>query len=197
MSYARVGIALLVGAGVFFLTAAVGPRAAGPGDAPAALAGAVATGYLRIDGIQGGATARGYEGWIEVAGLEWGISNPSAAALGGRTAGQAEFDPIVVTKPIDKATPLLAQACAAARHLREAELVFFAAGSATPTGSVNLSDVTIAETVVSGGEAAVLNERLALSFARIEWTFLDIDPATGRPRGEVKASWDVAANRPM
>ena len=40
-------------------------------------------------------------------------------------------------------------------------------------------------------------ERLSLSFGRVEWTYIDIDPNTNRPRGEVKAGWDVAANRPM
>jgi type VI secretion system secreted protein Hcp len=154
-------------------------------------------GYLRIEGVQGGAAARGYEGWIEVTGLEWGVSNPSATDLASRTAGQADLSPIVITKPLDKATPVLAQACAAGRHYREAQLVFFTAGATTPSGSVNLNDVTIMETIVSGGQAAALDETLALSFSRIEWTFLDIDPATGRPRGEVKAGWDVAANRPM
>jgi type VI secretion system secreted protein Hcp len=196
MSHARAGIVFVV-AGTLVLTAAVGPRAADPADTPEATASASALGYLRIEGVQGGATARGYEGWIEVTGLEWGVSNPSAATLAGRTSGQADFNPIIVTKPLDKATPVLAQACAAGRHYREAQLVFFTAGSTTPSGSVNLTDVTVMETIASGGQSAVLDETLALSFGRIEWTFLDIDPATGRPRGEVKAGWDVAANRPM
>jgi len=197
MSYTHAGLALSVLAGTLVLTAAVGPRAVDLGDAPEAPAAAAVVGYLRIDGVQGGATARGYEGWIEVTGLEWGLSNPSATEIAGRTMGQADFNPVIITKPLDKATPLLAQACAAARHYREVQLVFFTPGATTPSGSVNLNDVTIIETVVSGGQAAALDETLALGFSRIEWTFLDIDPATGRPRGEVKAGWDVAANRPM
>ncbi len=200
MSHTRTGIALLVVAGALVLTAAVGRRAAdhrAASDAPEATASAAVMGYLRIEGIQGSAAVRGYEGWIEVSGVEWGVSNSSASTLAGRTAGQADFNPIIVIKPIDKATPVLAQACAAGRHHREAQLVFFSPGSTTPSGSVSLNDVTIMETIASGGEAAVLNETLALGFGRIEWAFIDIDPATGRPRGEVKAGWDVAANRPM
>lgn len=197
MSYTHTGIALFVLAGPLVLTAAVGPRAPDERDAAGATASAAALGYLRIEGIQGSAAVRGYEGWIEVSGLEWSVSNSSASTLAGRTAGQADFNPIIITKPIDKATPLLAQGCAAGRHYRDAQVVFLTAGSATPSGSLSLNDVTIVETTASGGEAALLSETLALSFGRIEWTFVDIDPATGRPRGEVKAGWDIAANRPM
>ncbi len=196
MSRTRTGIALFTVAATLVLTAAVGPRAADH-NAPGGAASAAVLGYLRIEGIQGSATARGYESWIEVSGLEWGVSNPSASEPAGRTMGQADFNPIIVVKPIDKATPLLSQACAAGRHYPEAQLVFLAAGSTTPSGSVSLRDVTIMETIASGGDAEVLNETLALGFRSIEWTFIDIDPATGRPRGEVKAGWDVAANRPM
>lgn len=198
MRHTRLGLSLLGVAGATLaLTASIGPPVADDHAAPAAAASAATLGYLRIEGIQGSVTAQGYEGWIEVTGLEWGISNPSAATTGSRTMGQSEFNPVVVVKPVDKATPILAQACAAGRHYRDAQLVFFAAGSTTPNGSVGLSDITISEAFVSGGDAAVPTETLALSFGRIEWSFIDIDPATGRPRGEVKAGWDLVANRAM
>jgi type VI secretion system secreted protein Hcp len=156
------------------------------------------THYLRIDGIEGGSAAARYEGWMDVAAFEWNVSSTAGAVAGAtRTTAAPEFGPITVLKPVDKATPMLAQACASGRSYPEAELVFFAAGSTQPIGRVTLADVRIVESASAGGDMPAPEERLSLSFGRVEWTYVDLDPNTGRPRGEVKAGWDVAANRPM
>ena len=135
---------------------------------------------------------------MDVAAFEWNVSSPAGGAVGAtRTTAAAEFGPLAVLKPVDKATPMLAQACASGRRYAEAELVFFAGGSTQPIGRVTLSDVRIVESASAGGDMPAPEERLSLSFGRVEWTYIDIDPNTNRPRGEVKAGWDVAANRPI
>lgn len=187
MPHARTGIVLAVVAGGLALTAAVAPEGAD--------VGAAATAYLRIEGITGGATASGYEGWMEVAAFDWGVSMPGASATGGRSATRPDFSPVTVVKPIDAATPLLAQGAASGRRYPEAELVFFSAGSTTPVGSVKLSDVRISASLASSGEAGAMLETLSLSFGKVEWSYSPINPRTGRPGAEVKAGWDVAANR--
>jgi type VI secretion system secreted protein Hcp len=196
MSHARTAIVLAVAAGALALTAAVAPTA-DDNTAPAATQ-AAAVAYLRIDGIEGGSAAARYEGWMDVAAFEWNVSSTAGAVAGAtRTTAAPEFGPITVLKPVDKATPMLAQACASGRSYPEAELVFFAAGSTQPIGRVTLADVRIVESASAGGDMPAPEERLSLSFGRVEWTYVDLDPNTGRPRGEVKAGWDVAANRPM
>jgi type VI secretion system secreted protein Hcp len=197
MPHSQEGIVLAVVVGALALTAAVTPRGTDDRAEPDAPAGAAVTGYLRIEGFQGGVTATGYEGWMEVAGFEFGVTNSGAATVGARTAGRADFGPLTVAKPIDKATPLLAQACASGRHYPEAELVFFIGSSTTPSGSIKLSDVVISASHSGSSEAGPARETLSLYFGKVEWSYLDIDPRTGRPRGEVKAGWDVAANRAM
>jgi type VI secretion system secreted protein Hcp len=197
MPYSRKGIVLAVIVGGLALTAAVTPRGADERAGPDATASAAVTGYLRIEGFQGGATTAGYEGWMEVAGFEFGVTNSEAAMVGARTAGRPDFGPLTVVKPIDKATPLLAQACASGRHYPEAELVFFIGSSTTPSGSIKLSDIVISASHSGSGEAGPARETLSLNFGKVEWSYIDIDPRTGRPRGEVKAGWDVAANRAM
>jgi type VI secretion system Hcp family effector len=198
MSYARTVIMLAVCAGALALTAAVVPEEKADRAAPAAAASAAGVAYLRIEGIPGNVTVRGYEGWIEVNDFEWGVLQPAAAPTGAsRTAGRASFEPLVVIKAVDQATPLLALGCAAGTHYREVELVFFTAGSTTPSGAVKLGDVMIAALQAGRGDTPAATETLSLSFARIEWSFIAVDPRTGRTTGEVKTAWDVAANRSL
>lgn len=198
MSHARTVLVLAVVGGALALTAAVVPEGSADRAAPAASVSAAGIAYLRIEGVQGGATASGYEGWIEVHAFEWGVAQALGAPTGAtRATGRPSFEPLAVSKPVDQATPLLAQGCAAGTHYREAELVFFAAGSTTPSGTVKLGDVTISASHAGRGDTPNAMETLSLSFARIEWSFIGVDPRTGRATGEVKTGWDVAANRPL
>jgi len=66
-------------------------------------AGADAAGYLKIDGVDGECN------------FTWGIS--TLAASTGRATGRRQHKPFVVSKPVDKASPLLVreQALGAAR----------------------------------------------------------------------------------
>ena len=187
--------ALVVGA--LTLTAATSVNRAGGGDAsPAASPAAAANAFLRIEGIEGGATRAGHEGWIDVLSFNWGLSSSASAitAAGARTAGRAQFQDLAVTKPIDKSSPLLAVGCAEARHYREAELVFYAPGSASAIGSVRLTDVTVTTSMTGSDVSGAIVEEVRLSFARVVWNYNDVD-ARGRSRGTVSAGWDVQANR--
>jgi type VI secretion system secreted protein Hcp len=173
-------------AGCLALTAAVAPRS---DDSRPSSAAVVA--YLRIDDIQGSATARGYEGWMEVTAFEWNLTSTAGTATGAsHTASRAVFAPVVVAKPYDMATPFLALACASGRTYREAELVIFAGGSTTPAGRVMLTDVTVISTMTGGGLSGPTTESISLDFGKIEWIYAG-------PRGEQRTGWDVAANRSM
>lgn len=189
--------ALVVGA--LTLTAATSVDRTDSGDtSPVASPAAAANAFLRIEGIEGGATRAGHEGWIDVLNFNWGLSTSAGAvtAGGARTTGRAQFQDVAVTKPIDKSSPLLAVACAEGRHYPEAELVFYAVGSTSPVGSVRLTDVMIT-TAMTGSEASgAVMEEVRLGFARIVWNYNDIDPR-GRSRGTVSAGWDLLANRRM
>jgi len=189
--------ALIVGA--LTLTAATSVNRTSSGDtSPAASPAATANAFLRIEGIEGGATRAGHENWIEVVSFNYGVASTAGAvtAGGARTAGRAQFQDVTVTKPIDKSSPLLAVACAEGRHYPEAELVFYAPGSTSPIGSVRLSDVMMTSAMTGSESSGPVMEEVRLSFGRIVWNYNDIDPR-GRSRGTVSAGWDLLANRRM
>jgi len=45
-----------------------------------------------------------------------------------------------------------------------------------------------------GGENLPLEE-VSFNYGKIEWTYTETDHRTGKPKGDVKAHWDLVANR--
>jgi type VI secretion system secreted protein Hcp len=45
-----------------------------------------------------------------------------------------------------------------------------------------------------GGEALPLEE-VSFNYGKIEWTYTATDHKTGKPAGDVKAHWDLIANK--
>ncbi|GJL92494.1 MAG: hypothetical protein DHS20C04_21530 [Hyphococcus sp.] len=72
------------------------------------------TGYMRlsvegIGAVRGEATAVGREGMIEVYGFSHEVLSPRDS-VSGRASGRRTYEPIVIRKRIDAASPLLARA---------------------------------------------------------------------------------------
>ena len=68
-------------------------------------------GYLTVEGdrqgnIEGDSQRSGYEGMMEIHGWSHEVSSPRDAATGLPT-GRRQHKPLTVTKPVDKASPLL------------------------------------------------------------------------------------------
>lgn len=73
--------------------------------------------------IEGDCTQAGYEGAITVFATTSGIILPTNP-LTGMPAGQRQHQPFCITKPQDKASPLLYQACATGEHMDKFELLY-------------------------------------------------------------------------
>jgi type VI secretion system secreted protein Hcp len=151
--------------------------------------------YLSLEGIEGEATAAGHENWIEVVAFGWGVHNEIAPVGTQMIArdGRVEFQDLVITKHIDKASPLLAVTCADGGSIGEAELVFYSGGSDDqPTGIVRLSGLQVRSVASTSGSSSGPTEVLSLTFSRVEWVYYEYDDR-GRS-GETRAGWDVASN---
>lgn len=103
-----------------------GPQGpAGPaGSGGASEPNARVVGFLRVETAQGPidgeATAKGHEQWIEALGFDAEAIAP--LATGGAGAGKVALKPIVITKRIDKSTPKLFQALVTGQHLPSVQL---------------------------------------------------------------------------
>jgi len=86
------------------------------------------TSYLKVEGknqgnIEGDCPQKGHEKWILVYGLEWSMEIPRDTHTGLPT-GQRIHHPITITKKLDPASPLIAQACASGEQMKKWQLDF-------------------------------------------------------------------------
>lgn len=76
--------------------------------------------FIKIDGIEGESTDSKYQGWIELISYHGSMTQTvsrTASSVGGATAERVDFNSFGFTKFLDKASPLLAMACAGGTHI--------------------------------------------------------------------------------
>ena len=109
-------------------------------------------GYLTVKGqksgnVQGGSQAKGHEGSIEVLGFDYGVSSPRDAAT-GQASGKRIHKPLIITKELDKSSPILFQALVTNEVLPEVNFQFTRAGSdgkEIQYYTIKLTNATISE----------------------------------------------------
>lgn len=158
--------------------------------------------FLKIDGIPGESTDDKHKEWIEVLSFSHGVSQPLA---GGRSTGGAasrervDHSDFSIVKVLDKASPKLALFCCNGKHITEVKLELCrATGDKTKYMEYKMSDVIVSGFrpggSAHGGENLPLEE-VAFNYGKIEWIYTETDHGTGKPKGDVKTSWDLKANK--
>src|SRR5436853_2996585 len=79
--------------------------------------------FAKIADIKGESLDDKHKDEIEVLSYSWGVSNAGSMSSGsGGGEGKASFHDITFTHVMDKASPVLMQACATGTHLKEATI---------------------------------------------------------------------------
>src|SRR2546425_1672748 len=103
--------------------------------------------FLKINGIDGESNDSKHKGEIEILGYSWGVSQAITGTVSstGTFSGQrCDMAALSITKQLDKASPKLAQGCAAGEHFKDAILTLCrAGGDKQPYMKYKLSDVLI------------------------------------------------------
>ncbi len=145
---------------------------------------------LAVDGIQGDSTsAAGFP----VTGWSFGVevTGSGVGGGGGGGAGRANFEEVVVSKPVDSASPLLMKACATGQHIPTVVLKGTRKGpKAQEYLIIKMSDVVISSVSLGGtsGKTAPA-ENVSFSCTEIEYI---IRKKTGE---EVKFPWNLVTNK--
>ena len=83
--------------------------------------------FAKLGDIKGESLDNKHKDEIEVLSWSWGVTN--AVTVAGRHPGQGEFQTdLSFTHKIDKASPVLMQACATGVHIKEATITHRKAG---------------------------------------------------------------------
>ncbi len=163
-------------------------------------AGAAIDAFLKIEGVDGESTDARHPGEIEVLSFSYSILVPSSTGGGGGGgASKATLSDLVISKRLDKTTPVLHQRSAQGTYFRTAVLTLRTAGSSGFVFyQVKLSDVrvtSISTTGVTGADSDRPVETLALGFNKIEWIYTPQAP-DGSSDTPVGGSWNVVSNSP-
>jgi type VI secretion system secreted protein Hcp len=152
--------------------------------------------FAKLGDIKGESLDDKHKDEIEVLSWSWGVSNPATAAAGtGAGAGKASFHDLSFTHKIDKASPVLMQACATGVHLKEATITHRKAGKGQQEFLViKMNDVIVTSVSDSDSGGDGLSENVTLAFAKI-----DLEYKPQKPDGTLDAAvafkFDLKANK--
>jgi type VI secretion system secreted protein Hcp len=158
---------------------------------------AVASYFLKIDGIAGESLDAKHKGEIELESFSWVETQQVAAAAGGGAgAGKVQMHDFHFAMRMNKASPLLLLACASGQHLKSAVLT----GRHPGKDQQEFLVIKFADLLISSYQTGAAadppfpTDQVSFSFGQIA-----VDYRAARPDGSldaaVHAGWDVKANK--
>jgi type VI secretion system secreted protein Hcp len=158
--------------------------------------------FLKIDGVPGESTDDKHKDWIEVLSYSHGLSQPSTGSVssgGAKTAERCDHQDFSITKTLDKASPKLAVFCCNGKHIPVITIELCRNTENKQVYMVYKLSDSIVSSVRPGGSAQggepLPLEEVSFSYGKIEWTYTETDHKTGKPKGDVKAHWDLTTNK--
>src|SRR3954451_22739104 len=126
--------------------------------------------FAKLGDIKGESIDDKHKGEIELLSWSWGVSNAGEMRGGmGGGAGKANFHDLSFTHKIDKASPVLLQACATGVHLKEATITHRKAGKGQQEFLViKMNDVIVTAVMDAESRDGDSAETVGLAFAKID-----------------------------
>lgn len=139
---------------------------------------ASAAGYLKIGDIKGESTDAAHGGEIEILSWSWGETSEARSAEPATTAsglptGKRQHKPLVITKPVDKSSPKLAEAIAKGRVFPQTVVSVPDKERGKGYLTYTLKNVVITSYSTSGDADSVPTETLSLNYEEIKTTRTD------------------------
>ena len=125
--------------------------------------------FAKLGDIKGESLDSKHKDEIEVLSYSWGVSNAGSMAHGsGGGEGKATFHDLAFVHKIDKASPILMQACATGAHLKEATITHRKAGKEQHEYLiVKMNDVIVTGVTHGGNGNGGHTENVSLAFAKV------------------------------
>ncbi|MCU0635802.1 MAG: type VI secretion system tube protein Hcp [Gemmatimonadaceae bacterium] len=157
--------------------------------------------YLKLAGVDGEATRKGFEKQMEIFSFSFGASNPSTigTAGGGGGAGKVSISSFNIMKKNDKASAELFKHCCSGEHFDSATVTLNKSGGKE---SVDFLKYEFEKVFIdsiqwsgsSGGDDTP-TESISLSYGKVTITYTGQSDKGGKAENIV-ASWNVQTNTP-
>jgi type VI secretion system secreted protein Hcp len=125
--------------------------------------------FAKLGDIKGESLDDKHKDEIEVLSYSWGVTNSGSMGYGsGGGEGKASFHDLGFVHKIDKASPVLMQACATGVHLKEATITHRKAGKGQQEFLiVKMNDVIITSVSHGGSGGGDATENVSLAFGKV------------------------------
>jgi type VI secretion system secreted protein Hcp len=158
--------------------------------------------FMQVKGIDGESQDDAHKNWIEILHLEFATHQPaggSRSSSGAASGERVNVSDVTISKLLDKASPKLFLACCNGEHIGEVTIHLCRAGKEkNKYMEYKLYDVIISSYSPAGsakGGESLPVEQLTFNPGKLELIYTATDPKTGKTAGDVKAHWDVVANK--
>ncbi|REE83873.1 type VI secretion system secreted protein Hcp [Paenibacillus taihuensis] len=147
--------------------------------------------YLKLDGIPGESVAQGYEQWINVTGVQFGVESEGTTLAGtGMAVGKPSFSALSFSKSFDAASMPIFLANAQGKAIKSATFVFVrgSGGIEKPVKvlTINLSNVFVTNYSFNNTDESV----------SLKYQVISVGYSTQKPDGSlnamIKSAWDVS-----
>jgi len=136
--------------------------------------------YMKYGNINGEVKTKGFEGWIELHSVQWGVGRGISSGAGGQSKREASvpsLSEVTVTKTMDNSSPELLKEALGGKLNTKVEIALTRTdqgGKHVAFQTYTLSDTGISGYSMSaGGDHPV--ESISLNFAKIESKHVSLD----------------------
>jgi type VI secretion system secreted protein Hcp len=155
--------------------------------------------FAKIGDIKGESTDDKHKDEIDVLSYSWGATQSGTFAAGGAGgSGKVQFNDFTFTQKVNKASPILFQACASGQHIKEATITVRKAGRTQQDYLIiKLNDVLVSS-YQSGGSSGddLPTESVSMAFAKVEMTYKE-QKEDGGSGQTFTGGWDLKANKAL
>ena len=157
--------------------------------------------FLKIDGIQGESQKDNHKNEIDIISFDFGAVQHGSFHTGGAGggSGKAEISDIRVQKQVDKASPLLFQACTLGTHIKNVLIYSQKAGnggSPLTYYAIRMEDVMISDVHNSGAASGdSIMESITFNCARVSFDYQPQAANGAAAGGKVTAGYDAQQNK--
>jgi type VI secretion system secreted protein Hcp len=151
--------------------------------------------FAKLGDIKGESLDDKHKGEIEVLSWSWGVTNAVTLAGTGAGQGKAKFQDFSFTHKIDKASPVLMQACATGVHLKDATITHRKAGKGQQEFLIiKMNDVIITALTDADSSDGGSTETVSLAFAKVDIEYKP-QKADGSLDAGIHFKYDLKANK--
>ena len=150
--------------------------------------------FLKIEGLDGDSTRRGFEKQLELRSFNWGASNQSAISAGGAAGGKVSVTTFNISKKTDVASPRLFQSCCNGTHYSKAVLTLSRQGSGSSDDFMKYEFESVyVESVQWSGAIGADDtplESVSFAFGKVSVTYTPQNPDGSKGSPSV-GTWDL------